>query len=294
MTNGTLPIVAGIDGSPDALTAVAWAAEEASRRGALQVVYANMWPMIRGHWPADYADQLLLRGEELVQEAIREARHAAPGLSVTGTVITGHPAPVLIERSRAAQLVVVGSRGLGGFTGLLVGSTSVALAGHAACPVVVVRYGEPGPGPRTGPVVVGIGADERGQLADVDAVRFALAAAAARDTAMTAVHTVTDVSATDLWGLLRSEGDQEMILSQARERVEKLLSPPRADHPGVPVEVLVGAARPAAVLVELSGSAQLVVVGCRGRGGFAGLLLGSVSQALLHHAGCPLAILRRA
>jgi nucleotide-binding universal stress UspA family protein len=292
VNNGSPPVVVGVDGSADALTAVVWAAEEAARRNApLRVVHANIWPVIRGHWPGDYADQLLLRSEELVQDAVRHARQASPGLTVSGTVTTGNAAPVLIESSRDALLVVVGSRGLGGFTGLLVGSTAVALAAHAGCPVVVVRLGQADRLPRSGPVVVGIGTDD-GQLADQDAVRFAFAAAADRHGALTAVHTLTDVSATDLWGLLRSDAETETLLRDARERVEELLSAQRTEFPAVRVEVIVRPARPAAVLVELSGSAQLVVVGCRGRGGFAGLLLGSVSQALLHHASAPVAIVR--
>jgi nucleotide-binding universal stress UspA family protein len=250
-----------------------------------------MWPMIRGHWPADYADQLLLRGEELVQEAVRHARRTSPGLTVGGTVQTGSAAQVLVESSRSALLVVVGSRGLGGFTGLMVGSTAVELAAHAACPVVVARLGPTDELPRSGPVVVGIGIDD-GRPADQGAVRFAFAAAADRDAALTAVHTVTDVSATDLWGLLRSDAETESLLREARARVEKLLDATRTEFPAVRVEVIVRPARPAAVLVELSGSAQLVVVGSRGRGGFAGLLLGSVSQALLHHASAPVAIVR--
>jgi len=301
MTSSARPVVVGVDGSSEALTAVAWAADEAVRREApLQVVYANIWPLIRGHWPAAFADQLLVRGEEMVQAAIRHARESAPEAVVNGTVVTGDANPVLVDRSRAAQLVVVGSRGLGGFTGLLVGSTAVALAAHAACPVVVVRTSEGELFPRSGPVVVGVAGSQHDQPADAEVLRFAFEAAARKGTTLTVLHSRTDRSVGDLLSLVGAAPDKTSdtepipMLGEARELVEKQLTQLRAKFPEVAVDVLVRLDRPAAALVELSAGAQLVVAGTRGRGGFAGLMLGSVSQALLHHALCPVAIVRPA
>lgn len=295
MTSAERPVVVGVDGSPEALVAVAWAADEAIRRTApLQVLHANIWPLIRGHWPTDYTHQLQLRGEELVQEAVDHAHKSAPTAAISGAVVTGAAAPVLITRSTNAQLVVLGSRGLGGFTGLLVGSTAVKLAEYAACPVVVVRGDRSERLPGSDPVVVGLADTEQEQPADAGVLRFAFKAAASRGTTLTVLHTTTDLSVENVWGIADLSKPPEPTAEVVREHVEKRLASLRAEFPSVAVEVLVRPARPAAALVELSASAQLVVVGCRGRGGFAGLLLGSVSQALLHHGQCPVAIVRPA
>ncbi|MCC9710794.1 universal stress protein [Streptomyces sp. MNU76] len=287
-------VVAGVDGSASSLAAVEAAAREARSRGAgLRVVHAFIWPALHvplGPPPSGPAEGGLRNlADRVVAEAVERARAAAPEVEVSHAVVTGEPLTVLEAQSRAAELVVVGSRGMGGFVGLLVGSTAVHLAAHGRCPVLVVREQ-----PRTeGPIVLGVD----GSAAGGPAVDFAFAEAELRKAPLVALHAWTtwnapmpapqDVSMPYANPPGALVGEEERLLSEA-------LAGRRERHPGVVVEhrVVHGGTREA--LIEASRSAQLVVTGARGRGGFAGLLLGSVSQALLHHAHCPVAVVRGA
>lgn len=287
-------VVVGVDGSASSLAAAEVAAQEARLRGAgVRVVHAFIWPAI--HVPMGPSPLGPPEGgirnmvERLVAEAVERARAAAPEVDVSHAVVTGEPLTVLEAQSRSAELVVVGSRGMGGFVGLLVGSTAVHLAAHGRCPVLVVRE-QPG---TKGPIVLGVDGSAAGERA----VDFAFAEAALRKAPLLALHAWTTWNAplsapqdpsmpyVNPPGALA--GEEERLLSEA-------LSGRRERYPGVLVEhqVVHGGTREA--LIEVSRSAQLVVVGARGRGGFAGLLLGSVSQALLHHACCPVAVVRGA
>jgi nucleotide-binding universal stress UspA family protein len=287
-------VVVGVDGSASSLAAVEAAAREAQARGArLRVVHAFIWPALHVSLapsrlgPPDGGLQKM--ADRLVAEAVERARTAVPDVDVSGALVTGEPLTVLEAQSRTAELVVVGSRGMGGFVGLLVGSTAVHLAAHGRCPVLVVRE-QPG---TDGPVV--LGAD--GSAAGGRAVDFAFAEAELRKAPLVALHAWTTWNApmpapreattpyANPPGALAEE--EERLLSEA-------LAGCRERYPDVVVKhrVVRGGTREA--LIEASRSAQLVVVGARGRGGFAGLLLGSVSQALLHHAHCPVAVVRAA
>ncbi|HEX5569635.1 MAG TPA: universal stress protein, partial [Streptomyces sp.] len=140
MKNG--PVVVGVDGSQSSLDAVAAAAGEARLRGTeLRVVHAFSWPVMPvplGMPPLDpYDSGLQGRAERLVAQAVEHARVAEPGTKAVGDVVVGEPLAVLEARSRDAALVVVGSRGLGGFGGLLLGSTAVHLSAYGRCPVMV-------------------------------------------------------------------------------------------------------------------------------------------------------------
>ncbi|WP_432120125.1 universal stress protein [Streptomyces sp. bgisy032] len=287
-------VVVGVDGSASGLAAVEVAAHEARLRGAeLRVVHAFLWPAMHpppGSSPlGPPAGGVRSAVERLVAEAVGRAGSAEPEVTVSTAVVPGEPLTVLEVQSRAAELVVVGSRGTGGFTGLLVGSTAVHLAAHGRCPVLVAREE-----PRAdGPVVVGVDGSPAGERA----VDFAFAEAALHGTGLVAVHARTarntpmpaarDVS-------VRS-ADGPAGLAQGEERLlSEVLAGHRERHPDVTVrqQVVHGGAREA--LIEASRSARLTVVGARGRGGIAGLLLGSVSQALLHHAHGPVAVVRGA
>ena len=286
-------VVVGVDGSASSLAAVEAAAREARWRGAgLRLVHAFIWPAM--HVPLDPSPLGPPEGglrnmvERLLAEAEESARAVAPEVAVTRAVVTGEPLTVLEAQSRAAQLVVVGSRGMGGFVGLMVGSTAVHLAAHGRCPVLVVRE----QGQRTGPIVVGVDGSSDG----AGAVDFAFAEAALRGVDMVALHAWTTWNAS-------MPAPRDAAAPYANEpgalaaQEERLLSEVIAGHqetyPGVSVkrEVVHGGTREA--LIEASRTAQLLVVGARGRGGFAGLLLGSVRQAMLHHAHCPVAVVRR-
>ena len=286
-----LPIVVGVDWSESALEAVRWAAREAEwRRVGLRLINAFGWT-VSGHSSdprlgAHYRNELLFRAREQVETAASAAAQVAPDIEITRDVRTGPPIAVLVAESHEAQLVVVGSRGAGGFTDLLVGSVAVALAAHAACPVVVVRGARHGdPPPMEGPVVVGVDGSPTSEAA----LAFAYEAAAARRAPLVAVHTWQD----NLVGLeLAPLPDWEAIETDERQLLAERLAGWGEKFPDVHVQRVVTRDRPAHTLVEQSACAQLVVVGSRGRGSFAGLVLGSVSHALLHHAKCPVAVVR--
>ncbi|WP_432156473.1 universal stress protein [Streptomyces sp. bgisy153] len=285
-------VVVGVDGSASGLAAVDTAAREARWRGAgLRVVHAFLWPAM--HVPLGPSPLGPPEGgvrnmvEHLVAEAVERARSAAPEVDVSHAVVTGEPLTVLEAQSRAAELVVVGSRGMGGFVGLLVGSTAVHLAAHGTCPVLVVRD----TGDDAGPVVLGVD----GSTAGEPAVDFAFAEAAWRGAGLVALHAWTTWNAPlpAPQDAAAPYANQPGELGQEEERLlAEALAGHRERYPEVAVEHQVVHGRTREALIEASRSAQLLVVGARGRGGFAGLLLGSVSQAVLHHAHCPVAVVR--
>ncbi|KQX46344.1 universal stress protein UspA [Streptomyces sp. Root66D1] len=280
-------MLVGVDGSESALRAVETAAQEARSHGArLSVVHAFVWPLLHVPLgPSAYGPPgggLRQQAQDVVDTAVARARACAPDVDVTGEIIEGEPLTVLATRSRSAALVVVGSRGAGAFTGLLVGSVAVHLAAHAACPVLVVR-GRERP---SGPVLLAVD----GSAGSDAAVEFAFAEAAARGAELLAVHawapSTGPADPTPLFhGTEEIRGEEGRVLDGA-------LAVAEARRPGVPVERRLVRGRTRPVLLAESAGAQLVVAGARGRGGFAGLLLGSVSQALLHHAECPVAVVR--
>lgn len=281
------PVVVGVDGSACGLAAVDLAAREAALRGrALRVVHGFIWPLM--HVPLGPSAMgppeggLRHHAERIVAEAVERARAAAPGTEVTGEVITGGAAGVLVGCSRTAGLVVVGDRGLGGFTGLLVGSVAVQLAAHASCPVLVAR----GSADRAAPVLLGVD----GSPANDAAVGFAYDEAALRGVSLIALHAWTRPVSTGPGDLLPLVYDTDELAAEEERLLAEALAGWHDKYPDVEVErrLVHGAARKA--LIEATGRAQLVVVGSRGRGGFTGLLLGSVSQAVLHHARCPVAV----
>jgi len=284
-------VVAGVDGSECGLQAVRWAAAEALRRQLpLRLVAAHAWPSggLVGDPGLGVDYRAVLRDVVLghLATAAADARQVAPELEIEQVEVTGYPVPVLLGESAHAEIVVLGDRGLGGFTGLLIGSVAVEVTAHASCPVIVVRGSEPDrTGPRPEPVVVGVDGSPTSEAATA----FAFEAASLRRVPLVAVHVWRDVLVDATMAPLL---DWDVIDSDEREVLAERLAGWSAKYPDVPVRRLVARDRPARALVEESGRAQLVVVGSRGRGGFRGLLLGSVSQALLHNAHCPVAVVR--
>ena len=286
------PVVAGVDGSESALAAVRWAAAEAARRRLpLRLVAAHTWPAggLVGDPGLGVNPRTVLRDMvlgHLAAAADAAASAAASGLAVEQVEVEGDPAAVLVGESERAELVVLGDRGLGGFTGLLLGSVAVALSARGACPVVVVRGVETDPVvPRPDPVVVGVD----GSPGSTAALAFAVEAAVLRGVPLVAVHAWRDVLVDATMAPLV---DWDAVESDEREVLAERLAGIRTTYPDLVVRKLVVRDRPARALVDESRSAQLVVVGSRGRGGVQGLLLGSVSQQLLHHAHCPVAVVR--
>jgi nucleotide-binding universal stress UspA family protein len=256
-------VVVGIDGAGDCENAIRWGAAEAAARGVgLHLVHAFVWAEFRVPLgPSDVAPGLRAAADKIVAEALDLARKFEPGVSVKADRVDGFPSPVLLAESGNADLIVIGSRDSGRALGLLVGSTGLELAAHARCPVVVVRPGED--------AVVGsrvvIGYD--GSPAADAAVDFGLQYAE-RHGLVARIVTVLP-------------GDEDHDLTSALR-----------NHEGTQTaEVVQVTGHPAELLLEWSADAQLLIVGSRGRGGFAGLLLGSVSQTVLHQAPCPVAVI---
>jgi nucleotide-binding universal stress UspA family protein len=283
-------VVVGVDGSESALTAVRWAAQEAVRRHLpLRLVHAFSWPDTRHFGDPglglDYHEVLLRAAHKQVSAAADAAATAAPGVELERQVAAGYPIPMLEAESDHAQLLVLGSRGLGGVTGLLLGSVAVALAAHASCPVVVVRGAEDLDALAQLPVVVGVDGTPNSEAA----IAFAFGAADARRVPLIAVHTWWE-SRTD--PALDVVLDWDAIEADEREVLAQRLAGWGEKYPDVPVQRIVARDRPAHRLLEQARGAQLVVVGSRGRGSLSGLFLGSVSHALLHHAPCPVVVVR--
>jgi nucleotide-binding universal stress UspA family protein len=285
------PVVVGVDGSERALQAVRWAAAEAAqRRVTLRLVstYAAPagWLVGDPGLGVDYRSVVRHSAVAHLAAAARLALRVEPGLEVERAPVEGFPAPVLNAESTDATLLVVGDRGLDGFTGLLLGSVAVHLAAHAACPIVVVRGADTGTAePRRKPVVVGVDGSPTAEAA----VAFAFEAASRRGVPLVALHTWRDVLVDPTMATLL---DVDLVEAEEREVLAGRLAGWSEKCPDVPVRRLVVRDQPARALVRESAVAQLVVVGSRGRGSLAGMLLGSVSHAVLHHARCPVAVVR--
>ncbi len=259
---GEYPIVVGFDGEAGSGAALRWALSEAARRGlGVRMVHVVAPESDPGSGVADAKRAMDETGWNAVADP------PAP-VAVSTLALSGPVAGTLCDQTNDASMVVLGSRGLGGFAGLLLGSVSVAVAAHAHCPVVVVRDGSSVPG--GGPVLVGVDDSDEARLA----VEFAFAEAALRGVDLLALH-ATDRGA------------------DPRPVLDEVLRAPAARHPGVTVRTRTLPGMAGQALAECSDEAQLLVVGSRGRGGFHGLLLGSVSQQVLHWAKCPVAVVRR-
>lgn len=286
------PVVAGVDGSDSALEAARWAAAEAARGTVpLRLVSVVHVPISSGYVGEAGLSVELLDGLQAETMGMLEETKAAlverwPKLDVTTSVLVGPPIPALVEESRTARLVVVGSRGLGGFRGMLVGSTAVALASRGACPVAVIRGG----GRADGPVLVGV--DE--SPASDAAVALAFEEASRRGAELVALHIwLEDASdAAAYLAALRPALDWDALADRALGALTERLAGHAEKYPDVTVNRRVTRGRPIVNLLAAAADAQLLLVGSRGRGTFAGVLLGSTSQALVYHAPCPLIVAR--
>lgn len=250
-------------------------------------------PNVRSPIAFGSLDQVREGLAERAEEWLTDARAAVlaehPGLEITTAAREWNPVTALIQESQHAELVVLGSRGLGGFTGLLVGSTAVSVVAHAHCPIVVVRGRTPhSPPPVTGPVLVG--AD--GSLDSEAALAFACEEAQLRGTGLTLVHAWIDILADDVPRLYPLHVDAAAIERIERAKLTEQMAYWQEKYPDVPIEFDVTRGRPVRTLLERGEDAQLIVVGCRGLGGFTGMLTGSTSQALIVHSPCPVAVVR--
>jgi nucleotide-binding universal stress UspA family protein len=289
--NEVRPIVVGVDGSEDSIRAARWAVDEARLRGRpVELVHAYTWPvpvMPLAPPPSDWTETSLRQAAEaLLTDALAKVR--ADDVPVTGAARAG-PAPyTLLDASQRAEMVVVGHRGRGGFANLLLGSVAATVAAHAQSPVAVVRpYAEE---PSRGGLVL-VGAD--GSPGSGLAVGFAFEEAERRGATVGVMRSWRPPK--QFWGGdVRPPGHvhpDELESAEARS-LQDWVRPWRDRHPQVEVRWMLTVERPAAALVEAAREASLVVVGSRGHGGFAGLLLGSVSQQVINHAPGPVVVVR--
>ncbi|MDI2030250.1 universal stress protein [Saccharopolyspora sp. TS4A08] len=284
MTDLTDTIVVGIDGSEQALNAVDWAAAEVSSRNLALRVVTSTEPYVRGFYGQqfpylpDVFEQIDQLARVQLRDGLNRARAVDPDMPVHTEYLREPPISLLLRMSKTARLIALGASGRGGFSGMLLGSTATAVAAHASCPVAIVRD----PNVPNGPVVVGVDGSETSTAA----LGSAFDEASRRKVRLVAVHVGETPSIREL-GVGRAHqqpGDMERILAES-------LAGWRERYPEVDVERVAVDGQPPSVLLDWSDRAQLVVVGTRGRGGFRGMLLGSTSQALLHHARCPVLVI---
>jgi nucleotide-binding universal stress UspA family protein len=285
-------IVVGVDGSECSDDALRWAADEASRRqAAVEAVFAWTFPYdvpVLGRLADDA--KWRERADEKLERLLETEVGGRSDVEVTRRAEEGPAARALLDAARGADMLVVGARGRGGFAGLVLGSVSQQCVQHAGCPVVVVRHehvaADPSPKEEAMErIVVGVDGSETARAA----LDWALDEARLRNAAVDVVYA---------WHMLylHSYPDAGVDLHpgeferDARQLLDGIIG--GADTTGVaavePILVCDGAAR---ALLDTAKGADLLVVGSRGRGGFTGLLLGSVSQQVVHHAACPVVVI---
>ena len=283
------PIVAGTDGSEESLRAVDWAVREAVLRSSpLRIVSAaSLLPrMVSRAGPTNYdtvTDVLLKDRDRALAAAAERAAKMAPGVLIDTDQLSGQPAQAITESGAGAMMLVLGSRGVGAFTAMVLGSISRYAASHASCPVVVVRD-ETAATHRQ----VGIGIGDLDHFAD--SLTFAFEEASLRRASLLAIHAWRtpqgDISRA---GDTFTGEDPHAFEAEAARHLEGLLNEWREKYPDVPVSQDVAHGHPGRALVGLSARADLVVIGRHaqhpGRQG-----PGSVRHAVLNHAHGPVAV----
>ncbi|HEY0642699.1 MAG TPA: universal stress protein [Nocardioides sp.] len=281
----TLPLLLAYDGSDEARRALDWAATESLRTGspvhvlAVNEVLPPTWGGVGGIYV--YAESWTQDSSGLLEQAAKALADAGV-TEVTTEQRSGHVVDELLRAAASASVLVVGSRGHGRAGEAVLGSVSQHLARHATCPVVVVREQR---NPDAARIVVGID----GSRTSLAALEYACQRAETTGETVVAIHAwrarvpSSNVFAGELASVDTKE--REVLLAQSIAGV-------RVDHPDVRLDQEVVAVAPDHALVDASASASLVVVGSRGLGFFSGMLLGSISQAVLHRATCPVAVVR--
>jgi nucleotide-binding universal stress UspA family protein len=289
-------VLVGVDGSPTARHALEWAVDEAVRRGwRLHLVCAYTIPVtagIAGEITTPLVDDEAVRevAEHSVADAAEAVRSRPDAPPVTTEVVYGDAAGVLVDASAEAGLAVVGKRGRGGFASRLLGGCSSALPAHAMCPTVVVplrEHDDLPPAERRAEVVVGVD----GSPASAHAADVAATFAEVRGWPLTLLCAVPVSVPTLAW--LPTAMDPDPLAAEVRTELDAAADAVRSHHRGVEVRTCLSHDSPARSLTEASRTAGLVVVGARGHGGFTGMLLGSVSQAVLQHSCAPVLVVPR-
>jgi len=285
----TRSIVVGVDGSSGARAAAHFAAAIAGQRHATLTLVHVFESLFYGYGPVGLAggyaiseERLRESAEHMLAEVASDIESSHPGVKVESCLETGGVATRLIEQSEDAQMTVLGSRGMGGFASLMLGSVSTHVATYGHGPIIVVR---PAAAPH-GPVLVGFD----GSAGAEAALQFGVQEALARKVPLIVANTYWEQP----WGWHQQPAVDPVITAQhhAEQMINDVLELPLEEHPELQYDIrTMHSLNPAHSLVEESAHAGLTVVGSRGRGGFAGLLLGSVSRTLIHHAAGPVAVI---
>ncbi|WP_233529842.1 universal stress protein [Antrihabitans stalagmiti] len=282
-----LPVVVGFDASRSSKEALRWAAGDAERRRVpLSIVHAVFTPLDYGpglSYTESDMGRLEAEGAELLSAAKQMVLETSPDLEVTTELVREPRTPALINRSKDARLIVIGSRELGAVGRGLLGSVGSSLARHAHCPVAIVHFRASDPWHLSRPrkaVVVGVDGSDN----SIPAIEIAFEEASMRAAKVIAVHSWTDDSK------FLHVGDWDAVATKEEALLSASLAGSAGRYPDVTVEKIVVKNDPVRHLLDFSDDVELLVVGSHGRGGFAGMTLGSVSQKLLHSAKCPLII----
>ena len=281
------PVVVGISGSRSSQEAVRWAADDAARRGArLQIVHAVSTPLDRGpSYGQEELDILESEGVRLLDDARVQATVVAPTIEVSTELIHAPIGPILIDRSKTSQMLVIGGRGPRALSRGIAGSLDFTLARHSHCPVAVLHFRSNRSWnlsrPR-GAIVVGVDGSESSSRA----IEVAFEEASLRDAKLVALHARSnDSHQLRVAGWTDVEEEEQALLAES-------LAGFAERYPDVAVQRVVVESQPLRHLYDLSEDAELLVVGSRGRGGFAAMTYGSMSQALLNSVSCPIIVAR--
>ncbi|OSC24479.1 universal stress protein UspA [Mycobacterium vulneris] len=284
-----LGIVVAVDGSPASTAAAAWAAQEAAMRNIpLTVVHAVSTPTATFP-PVPYPESLVTsledEGKKAIMHATKVAEDAMPAdraVPIGRKLVYSPPVPTLLKTSDAAEMIVMGSSGRGLLARGLLGSVSSAVVRHANCPVTVVRDGEL-PDPRTGYVLLGTDGSPASELA----TEIAFDEASRRGADLVAIHAWSDAAMVEVFDI-----DWPAVEGEAQRSLAESLAGWQERYPDVCVHRFVARDRAARHLIDKADAAQLVVVGSHGRGGLSRMLLGSVSNAVLHSVRVPVIVAR--
>lgn len=285
----TRGIVVAVDGSAASNAAASWAAHEAAMRNVpLTVVHAvttptATWPPVP--YPDSLAVQLEDEGKKAIMHAVKLAEEALPAdrkVTIQRELVYSSPALALINLSGEAEMIVVGTAGRGLLARSVLGSVSSTVVRHAHCPVAVI-HADDLPDMHSAPVIVGVD----GSLASQLAIEIAFDEASRRGVGLTALHAWSDITISEL-----PQADWSSLEAEAHRSLAENLAGWQERYPDVKVQRLVVRDEPARQLAEKSETAQLLVVGSHGRGGLTGVLLGSVSNAVLHSVRTPVIVAR--
>ncbi|MFJ8492947.1 universal stress protein [Streptomyces sp. NPDC094038] len=297
-------VTAGLDGSPESRAAAEWAAREARLRGLpLKIVHVREpLPVPVAQAPLVGTETLQSWAENLPRESAEGIALRHPGVEVTGELLTGRPADLLTEEADACELLVLGSRGLGGVRGFLLGSVGLRVLARTRRPVVLVRAGEqaadehrmdpagvPSAAAPFKPVVLGLDAEDP----DETLLGFAFDSAARRAAPLRVVHGWS-LPPTYEYAVAVGYDPRDTFGRHMAAGLAEVLRPWRQKHPDVEVIEAGRNRTPASALVEAADDASLVVVGRRIRDGAPGPHLGHVTHAVLHHAHAPVAVVPHA